>query len=234
VRDAEATREAVDRGLEWLVQGASADDRLVFYFSGLGARVEKSGVIEEALVLQDGRLLGDHDLADRMESLPPGILTMVLDCCFGGLDEILVHAGGQVEVARAKRWIALDQSRGRHEPAVTAGAKAFTPFGHVKPTQLETTAAHLRSGGRVDTYPFRLITLAEPHAKALLVLPCLEDETTPASTVQTTGLSPFTYCLLNEIKRLGPARAAIEIVHETGQELRRLGLGQTPLVKEPI
>jgi hypothetical protein len=65
-------------------------------------------------------------------------------------------------------------------------------------------------------------------------VPCLGDETTPASIVQANGLSPFTYCLLNEIKRLGPARAAIEVIQATGQELRRLGLAQTPLVKEPL
>jgi caspase domain-containing protein len=234
VHDAEATREGVERGLEWLVQAVGPEDRLVFYFSGLGARIEKNGVIEEALVLQDGRLLGDHDVIDRLESAPPGVMTIVLDCCFGGLDEVLVHGGGQVEVARAKRWIALDQNRGRHERAITPGTKAFTPFGHVKPVQLETTAAHLRSGGRIDPLPVRLVTLAEPHARALLVVPCLGDETTPASIVQANGLSPFTYCLLNEIKRLGPARAAIEVIQATGQELRRLGLAQTPLVKEPL
>jgi Caspase domain len=234
LHDGEATRDGVDRGLEWLFQGATGNDRLVLYFSGHGCRVEKSGVLEEALVLQDGRLLSDHDLADRMESLPPGIVTVILDCCFSGLDELLVHPDGQVEVARAKRWIVTDADRGRPERSSTPGAKAYTPFGHVKPAPLEATAAHLRSAGWLDPSPARLVTLAEPQAKALLVMACLGDETTLASTTQTDGLSPFTYCLLNEIKRLGPNRAAIEILQATGHELRRLGLGQTPLAKEPI
>src|SRR5262249_50629575 len=61
LKDDEATKEGVDRGLDWLFQGATANDRLVFFFSGPGCRIEKSGVIEEALVLPDGRLLDDHD-----------------------------------------------------------------------------------------------------------------------------------------------------------------------------
>jgi len=233
LHDGEATKDGVDRGLEWLFQSATVNDRLVFYFSGHGCRIEKSGILEEALVLQDGRLLNDHDLAERMESLPAGIVTVVLDCCFSGLDEMLIHPGGQIELVRAKHWIATDPERGRLERSITPGAKAFTPFGHVKPATLEATAAHLQSASWIDA-PARLIPLAEPQAKAVLVMACLADETTLVSTVQTDGLSPFTYCLLNTIKRLGPSRAAIEMLQATGQELRRLGLRQTPLVKEPI
>ena len=234
VNDSEATKDGVDRGLEWLCQGATANDRLAFFFSGHGCRVERSGVVEEALVLQDGRLLGDHDLIDRIENLPAGIFTVVLDCCFTGVDEMLVHPSGQIEVARAKRWIAADLDRARYERSVSPGSKAFTPFGHVKPATLEATVAHLRSASWLDPSPARLITLAEPHARALLIMPCLGDETTLASTSQTGGLSPFTSCLLGEIKRLGPNRSAIEILQATGHELRRLGLRQTPLVKEPL
>jgi caspase domain-containing protein len=234
VNDAEATKDGVERALDWLVQGVSGNDRLVFYFSGHGCRIERGGVLEEALVLQDGRLLADHDLAERLEHLPAGILTVLLDCCFSGLDEMLVHPSGQVEVARAKRWIAGDLDRGRLERTATPGSKAFTPFGHVKPAPLDVMAAHLRSGSWLDASPARLVTLAEPRARALLVAACLGDETTLAGTTQAGGLSPFTYCLLNEIKRLGPNRSTLEILQATGHELRRLGLRQTPLVEEPI
>jgi len=234
LKDDEATREAIDRGLDWLFQGATANDRLVFFFSGPGCRIEKSGVIEEALVLPDNRLLDDHYLVDRMENLPPGVLTVVLDCCFSGLDELLLQPTGEVEVARTKRWITTDLDRGRSERSVSPGIRAFTPFGHVKPASLEALASHLRGVAHLDPSPARLITLAEPQARAVLVLPCLSDEVTVASTSQTDGLSPFTYCLLNEIRRLGPNRSTIELLHATGYELRRLGLRQTPVVKEPL
>lgn len=234
LKDGEATRDGVDRALEWLVQDATPNDRLVFFFSGHGCRFEKGGTIEEALVLQDGRLLNDHQLADRMEHLSPGVFTAVLDCCFSGLDEMLMYPGGEVEVARAKRWIPTDADRGRTERVVTAGTKAFTPFGHVKPAPLEAMAAHLRSGSPLDPSPARLIALAEPQAKGVVVMACLADETTVAGTSQTGALSPFTQCLLTEIRRRGPNRSAFELLQATGHELRRLGLRQTPLVKEPL
>jgi hypothetical protein len=55
-----------------------------------------------------------------------------------------------------------------------------------------------------------------------------------AGTSQTGALSPFTQCLLTEIRRRGPNRSAFELLQATGHELRRLGLRQTPLVKEPL
>jgi len=233
LRDGEATRDGVDRGLEWLCQSATANDRLVFFFSGHGCRFERNGVIEEALVLQDGRLLDDHHLADRTENVPPGILTLVVDACFSGLDEMLVHASGQVEVSRAKRWIPTDVDRGRYERSVAPGLKAFTPFGHVKPASPSALGVHVRSVPSLEAPPARLATLAEPQAKAMIVLPCLADETTGAGTSQTNGLSPFSYGLINAIRRLGPNRSAIELLQATGHELRQLGFRQTPLVVEP-
>ena len=147
---------------------------------------------------------------------------------------MLVHPSGEVEVARAKRWIATDADRGRVERVTTQGAKAFTPFGHVKPAPLEALAAHLRRGAVLDLSPARLIPLAEPQAKGLLVMACLTDEAAVAGTSQTGTLSPFTQSLLNEIQRHGLNRSAFELLQATGHTLRQLGLRQTPLIKEPL
>jgi hypothetical protein len=233
LRDGEAMRDGVDRGLEWLFQSATANDRLVLFFSGHGCRFERNGVIEEALVLQDGRFLDQHYLADRVETVPAGILTLVVDCCFSGLDEMRIHASGQVEVVRTKRWVPTDVDRGRYERSVAQGLKAFTPFGHLKPASPPELAMHVRSIAAPDSTPARLATVAEPRIKPLIVLPCLDDETTSAATAQTNGLSPFTFVLVNAIRRLGPNRSAIELLQSTGHALRQLGFRQTPLVMEP-
>jgi hypothetical protein len=231
--DGDATRDGVDRGLEWLCQSANTNDRLVVFFSGHGCRFERNGVLEDALVLQDGRLLDHQHLADRLENVPAGVVTLVLDCGFSGPDATLIHPSGQVEVVRAKRWIPIELDRGRSERTVTPGLKAFAPFGHAKPAPPSTLAAHLRNATPPDGAPARLATLDEPQAKAVIVLPCLADEATPAATSQTNGLSPFSYALVNAIRRLGPNRSAIEVLQATGHELRQLGLEQTPLVMEP-
>ena len=234
LRDGEATRDGADRGLEWLFQSATANDRLVLFFSGHGCRFERNGVIEEALVLQDGRFLDDHYLSDRTENVPPGIFTMVVvDCCFSGLDEMLIHPSGQVEILRTKRWLPTEVDRGRYERSVASGPKAFTPFGHLKPASPSELAVHLRTVPALDAPPARLASLAEPRGKAVIVLPCLDDEATGAATSQTNGLSPFSYGLVNAIRRLGPNRSAIELLQATGHELRQLGFRQTPRVLEP-
>lgn len=233
LRDGEATRDGLDRGLEWLCQSANTNDRLVVYVSGHGCRFERSGVVEEALVLQDGRLLDHRHLADRTDHVPPGILTVVIDACFSGLDEMLVHPSGQVEVSRAKRWIPTEADRGRYERLVTPGLKAFTPFGGSQPASPSTLPVHLRSAASLDGPPARLTTSAEPQTKAVIVLPCLADETTHVATSQTNRLSPFSYGLINAIRRLGPNRSAIEILQGAGHELRQLGFTQTPRVLEP-
>jgi hypothetical protein len=157
----------------------------------------------------------------------------VLDCCFAGGDEALVHPSGQVEVARAKRWLPTEQDRGRYERSVSPGLKTFAPFGHVKPVDAGTVAAHVRAGASPDSPPARLTTLGEPQAKAVVVLPCLADETTAAATSRTNGLSSFSHCLIEAIRRLGANRSAIEILQATGHGLRQLGSQQTPLVMEP-
>ena len=233
LKDGDATRDGVDRGLEWLCQSANTNDRLVVFFSGHGCRFERNGVIEEALVLQDGRLLDHHHLADRTEHVPPGVLTLVVDACFSGPDELLIHPGGQVEVVRAKRWIPTELDRGRYERSVTPGPKAFAPFGHVKPAPPSAIAAHARNVAPPEGPPARLTTLDEPQAKAVIVLPSLSDEMALVATSQTNGLSPFSYALVNAIRRLGPNRSAIEVLQATGHELRQGGFKQTPLVMEP-
>ncbi len=234
LRDSEAARDGVERGLDWLFQDAGPNDRLVFFFSGHGCRYEKSGGIAEALVLQDGRLLADHQILERVERLPAGVFTAVLDCCFSGFDELLIHPSGEVEIARVKRWLPTESDRGRSERLVTPGAKAFTPFGHTKPAALDVLTANLRGSVSRDATPARLVPLAEPQAKGIFVMASLGDETTVASTTQTGTLSPFTQSLINEIRRRGPNRSTFELLHATGEALRRLGLRQTPRVIEPL
>jgi hypothetical protein len=233
LKDGEATRDGVDRGLEWLCQSASANDRLVFFFSGHGGRYDKNGVVEEALVLQDGRFLDGHHITERAQHVPAGVLTVVVDAAFAGVEELLIHPTGQVEIARSKRWIPVDADRGRQERLLTPGTKAFTPFGHVKPVSPAEMAAQLRRGSTLDAPPARLTSTTEPATKTLFVVPCLLDETTTAATSQTGGLSPFTYCLIDAIRRLGHNRSAIELLQAAGYELRQLGFAQTPLLREP-
>jgi caspase domain-containing protein len=235
LKDGEATRDGLDRGLEWLFQGATPNDRLVFFFSGHGHRFERGGTIEEAIVLQDGRSLEGRELAERMDVVAPAVLTVVLDCGFaGGLDELLLLPDGGVDVARTKRWLPGEPERIRHERTAMASARAFTPFGHAAPLAVESLAMHFRTATSLEPSTARLVAFNDPQSKCLLVSASLEDESAVAATSQTSGLSAFTFGMVSAIKRLGPNRSAIELIQAAGHELRRLGFRQTPIVKEPL
>jgi len=235
LKDGEATRELFERALDGLLHGASPNDRLVLYFSGHGARYERGGVIEEGIVLQDGKFYDDQDLVARTEALPPGILTVVLDCSFSsGTEDLVLLGNGDLEGAKVKGWIPPDVERLRHHREATQRARSFSPFGYIRPATPEWIAAHFRSAAPGDSLAARVVPLVDPAARMLVVSACLEDEAAIASTSQTNGLSAFTSCLLASIRRLGPNRSTVEALQAAGHELRRLGFRQTPIVKEPV
>lgn len=191
-------------------------------------------MLGDALVLADGRWLADHELLERAEPLPAGILTVVLDCSFGsGLESLLLLPDGEVEAARIKRWIPPDPERLRQHRESLGRARSLSPFGFSKPATSDALLAGL-SGVGLDPAPARVTALADPAAKAVIVCPCLEDENALDATSQTAGVSAFTYCLLASARRLGPNRSAIEVIQTAGHELRRLGIRQTPTLKEPL
>lgn len=91
--DQRATKEAILKRLEWLVEGARAGDVLVFHYSGHGSQVpDRNGDeldhIDECLVPIDHDWddpLLDDDLGNIIRLVPDGVnLTIILDCCHSG------------------------------------------------------------------------------------------------------------------------------------------------------
>jgi hypothetical protein len=141
---------------------------------------------------------------------------------------------GELEGAKVKRWIQPDVERLRHQREVAQRARAFSPFGYLKPAPRESIAVHFKSASAGDAAGARIAPLGDRAAKPLVVTACLEDEAAIASTSQTNGLSAFTQCLLTSMRGLGPNRSTVEVLQAAGHELRRLGVRQTPIVKEPV
>ncbi|CAD0314286.1 hypothetical protein CFBP498_12260 [Xanthomonas hortorum pv. vitians] len=227
--DQQASKHAVLDGLAWLFNGATPQDRLVFFYSGHGYRPQINGELREALVTQDSRFLDDTELADAMVSVPDGVLTIVLDTCFsGGLEKLFIAEDGRIaHVVKSKFWTAeaptsqVISSKG-FEPA----AVSFRPFGLVLPPA---------SKGYVPgTGDATVTTLTLPASKGLLISAAQADETASASTPGTNGMSAFTYALLDQVDQLGAARSSIDLVLGAGNTLRRLFVKQTPAIKLPI
>ena len=100
--NSEATLGNVESGLDWLFNGAAADDRLVFFFSGHGYQVQRGQNLDEVLCLYD-QFLFDDVLSAKTQSLPPGVFTLVSDSCHsGGMYKVMSVDGATIEVAQTK------------------------------------------------------------------------------------------------------------------------------------
>jgi hypothetical protein len=99
LEDAQATRAAIWEQLGWLVKGAQAGDRLVFYFSGHGVALPSSSSdpswqrdkLDEAICPVDfdwdepRSAIRDHQFHARFSAVPPGThFVWVSDSCHSG------------------------------------------------------------------------------------------------------------------------------------------------------
>ncbi len=92
--DERATTANIRKGLEWLVDGASGGNTLVFHYSGHGTQVrdihgdELSDSLDEIICPYDldwDNPFTDDDLAEICGRVPKGtLLTVILDCCHSG------------------------------------------------------------------------------------------------------------------------------------------------------
>jgi len=95
--DQQVVKRNVMEQLDWLIEGAQAEDQLVFFFAGHGSQVvdvdgdEEEDGVDEILCLWDmdfdkpDTYLLDDDINTFTQRLPEGAsLTIVFDCCHSG------------------------------------------------------------------------------------------------------------------------------------------------------
>ena len=228
----QARKDDLIENLNSLFEGASENDRLVFFYSGHGYTPVVDKVAHEALVSQDGQFFFDDDLAAAMKDIPPGILTIVLDACFsGGMLKPWIAPNGDVQMVRIKCWQPGDKS-------FIAAPKGYAPFGHLAPLSGNNLASNFAGirliSAQADARDFQETTLQSPAAKGLLLTACLSDEEAAASRPSTNGLSAFTFSLLQSIKSLGNESSAEKLIEAAGNKLHQDGIRQTPMLKEPM
>jgi Caspase domain len=236
----QATIANITAGLKWLFADQTAlsqNDRLVFYFSGHGYRTEKDGMLRECMCLHDGFMF-DTELTQTTQSLPSGILTVILDCCHAGgmekkfLTELMAEgeSGQPVETTRIKNWFPPGE-----EFAKTFAAEQSTipvkQFGCSIVTSSPGSGFGL--GKAMDMNP-SLSKSAEPEINGLLITACRADQTASASSSQTQGNSAFTYCLLEVIKKLGAPVSSSQLFDLVSANLATLRFQQVPVLYEPV
>jgi hypothetical protein len=248
--DDNATIENVEAELDRLTHGATAADRLVFYFSGHGYTQLVNNRWEEFLVLRNAAgpvLFSDDRFVAKVKDLPPGVFTAVLDMCFSGgaFKAVALDAFGQprFEATQIKALPYPPEEMQAKTKAFSLEAGPDAPpsykrFGCV-PTDRPTVLTKMFA-------PEPAVALAAPKAVALsdpteapqpemsglLVSACLETETASASNSLTRGLSAFTFAMLEALGRQTTPRSAVGVFDATAAELRRLGFRQTPMLLE--
>lgn len=170
-----------------------------------------------------------------MSGLPDGVLTIVLDSCFsGGMEKMFMRADGQVEFGKIKSWISLDPAEIAKHTELSGTVKEFSPFGFLTPASTDIVRDHLAQSTKdYSAQPFQVTELRNSDSKGLLLSACLDSETAAASTSETSGLSAFTFALTSAVKQLGSSAIAKDIIAAAGALLRQIGIGQTPMLKEP-
>jgi len=223
-----ATLQNVQDGLTWLFNGAGADDRLVFFFSGHGFQVAKGDNLEEVLCLYD-EFLFDDVLSQKTQGLPPGVFTLISDSCHSGGMYKMIFTDGETEIAQTKvlkvppltyqNKIFRDQSKAPNLHYRSFGAKRASPSALGKMFGTNGHKAFDEAG--------------QLQMNGLLLSACLADETASASTAKTNGKSAFTYALLEQIDALGLDVTNQRLLDGTVSMLRNLGFRQTPVLMEP-
>lgn len=101
--DGQATLANVQRAIREVGSRAGPDDLFVFFYSGHGGRVERSGpqitdpdAMDETLELFDAGIT-DDDFSSLLAEIDPGIAMLVLDACFsGGFSKDVVSVPGRI------------------------------------------------------------------------------------------------------------------------------------------
>ena len=214
----QATVANVKAGLEWLLGStASERDRLVFFFSGHGFHTEKDGVPRECLCLHDGYLF-DTELTQLTQTLAPGILSILLDCC---------HSGGM-----EKNFVLGDSKIKTFFPDdLKEFAKAFAPRLTTPPYKPFGRATLLNPSAPAN----KALMAAEPQVNGLIITACQAEQVALDGSTETEGNSVFTYGLLKALETFG-ANAEVsnrQLFDQTSAILKSRQFKQIPVLHEP-
>ena len=224
----DATLSNVKSSLDALFDGVTADDRVVFYQSSHGYRYPEGDTMVEVLCEYDG-FLKDTELAERSATLPPGVLTVVLDACHsGGMNKMFFPNPEKVEVARAKVWQPPAERAERDANLYTQVSK-FKFFGRSSASTSGAVAKNFMLDP-VDVPMFKGMDQSTVDLNGVLFSACMADQTAAAGSPPTNNLSAFTYGIVQEIT---PTIALNDLNTRIGTRLQKLNMSQTPMAVPP-
>ncbi|HEX6872897.1 MAG TPA: caspase family protein [Micromonosporaceae bacterium] len=224
----DATLDNVRTGLDALFTGASDGDQIVFFQSSHGYRYTEGNTMVEVLCLYD-QFLNDTELTRRTQSLPPNVLTVVLDSCHSGGMNKMFFPPGDVQVARAKVWQPpMDQAI--RDTQLYAQVTRFKFFGRTVAGESRAVAKNMLFEPR-NMPPAKSGGLqGEVDLNGALFAACLADQTAAAGSPPTGNLSAFTYGIREEVR---PGITLTDLSQRVANRLEQLNMTQTPIAIAP-
>lgn len=207
LKDGAATTAAILSGLNWLVTGTRAGDRLFFHYSGHGAQVptktpsgELDGLDEVVCPVDfnwtDKRMIRDKQFRALFSSIPVGVsFVWVSDSCHSGD----LSRGG----------LARPQSRRRMMPLPADGEH---------PIHGEITRAR-------EFFKNRKAPASAPFNGAL-VSGCKSDQTSADAYINGRYNGACTYYLLQELRKT-PKAKLMDVVANAAKTIKAAGYEQT-------
>jgi hypothetical protein len=136
--DAQATTGAVLQAIRGLGSRMGASDRLVFFYSGHGGRLDRGNFqsadpdnLDETLALYDDQIR-DDDFAAALDGVANGTVLVVLDSCFsGGFSKDIITKPGRMGLFSS------------HEDVTSAVAVKFRAGGYLAKFMVEAVADRL-------------------------------------------------------------------------------------------
>jgi Caspase domain len=229
-----ATLANVRAGLDVLFAGAHAGDQLVYFESSHGYQYPEGDTMVEVLCLYDG-FLTDTEFVGRTQSLPPDVLTVVLDACHsGGVNKVFFvdesQQGASVQVARSKVWQPSAEESARNLQLYTQVTK-FKFFGRASTSDAGAVAKNFELSDHAGIPAPKEPTAGAPDLNGALFAACAADETAAAGSPQTNNLSAFTYgltTLIDTTLSLGNLKDRV------GARLTQLHMSQHPQALVPF
>jgi hypothetical protein len=217
--DRQATREAILKGLAWLVAAAGKGDSLVFYYSGHGSQIvdvegdEAADHKDEILCPHDIDFrrkiyIRDDDLKTIIQTLAAGTsLEVILDCCYSGTGTREPGKGDDAAARKARiRYLAPPP-----ELALLNGSKPGLPI----------KGLFKKSPAAKDAVPVKGLS----HT---LWAACRDNQTSEETEIQGRIRGVFTYHFRKELRRTKGALKRKELDRIVGGAIRRGGFSQVP------
>jgi hypothetical protein len=227
IDDALVKPAALDEGLEWLFEDLEPQDRVVFFYSGHGDRLERDGEYVEALVCVDGSRYYDDHFVQLTARAPVGTFTALFDCCFaGGMDrDAPLPFGLRRPSPHAGTW-----------PAAPADVdRDGGPSLPVKPDRDAGIWEYDDNDRDANREPERAPPAREPEAplselNGVLFAAARAFEPSDAASALTSCLSPFTWALEKVIEKRGSLLSNLDLFAELRALLRDAAPDQAPFL----